>query len=301
VTHPVVTSVSLGAPTALTATAGNGFADVRWQPPASAPRGPVIEYQVLATQNAATVASQVVPGDIRRASLPGLTNGSTYSVSVVAIDTTGAGLAPTPVSVTPAATGPSVAVPSAPAGSIKAGDGFVTGSWSPSPFDGGSPITAYSVIAVDGGGTVRGWENVGPDVRSASVEGLTNGTTYTVDVLAWNSKGGGGLLTATAQPVVGTASRSPLAPLWVVVASGGAGAASVSWGPPPGDGGGPIKAYSVIATQGNNVVGWVNLGPLARSSTVTGLPSGANVNLYVVATNSKGFGTASAPIVLHVS
>jgi serine protease len=300
-THPVVTNVSLGAPTALAATAGNGFADVHWQPPTSAPRGPVIEYQVLAAQNGATVAAQLVAGDIRRASLPGLTNGSTYSISVVAIDTSGAGLVPTPVSVTPSATGPAVAVPAAPVGSVKAGDGFVTASWTPSPFDGGAPITAYSVIAVDGGGTVRGWENVGPDVRSASVDGLTNGTSYTVDVLAWNSKGGGALLTATAQPVAGTASKAPVAPLWVVVANGGAGAASVSWGPPPGDGGAPIKAYSVIATQGGKVVGWVNLGPLARTSTVTGLPSGTDVTMYVVATNAKGFGALSAPILFHVS
>jgi serine protease len=300
VTHPIVTSAILGAPTAVTAGPGNGFADVHWQPPTIAQRGPVVGYVILTTRNGAGAGWQFVAADVRQVSVPSLTNGTAYSVSVQAVDTSGGGIASTPVSVTPSASGSVATVPPAPAGSFKAGDGFVTGSWSAPATDGGAPIAAYSVIALDGGGTVRGWQNVSSDVRSASVDGLTNGTAYTVEVVAWNSKGASAALKASAQPAPGTASTGPQAPLWFAAAPGAAGAAGVSWGPPPGDGGAPVKGYSVIASRAGSVVAWVNVGSPARSTTLTGLPSGADVNIIVVGVNGRGFGTAPSPATVHI-
>jgi hypothetical protein len=303
--HPVVTGVVLPAPVSVAANAGKGFADVRWQPPASSPRGPVLAYMVQTSLNNATVSLQYVAADVRQVSVPSLTNGSTYAVSVAAVDAAGSGAVSNPVSVTPSATGPVAVVPPAPAavpgGTVKVGDGFVTASWAPPGSDGGSPLTAYSVIAIDGGGAVRGWQNVGTDVRSASIDGLTNGTAYTVEVVAWNAKGTGAPLAAPGQPAAGAPSTGPLAPLWVVASQSGPGAAAVSWGPPPGDGGSPIRGYSVIAMQGSTVVGWLNVAPSARSATVTRLPAGSNITMYVVATNARGFGTNPPPTTVHIT
>jgi hypothetical protein len=303
--HPVVTGMVLPPPTAVAANAGNGFADVHWQPPTTTPRGPVLAYMVQTSLNGATVSLQYVAADVRQISVPSLTNGSTYAISVAAVDAVGSGVPSNPVSVTPSAAGTAAVVPAAPtavsAGTVKVGDGFVTASWAPPATDGGSPITAYSVIAIDSGGAVRGWQNVGTDVRSASIDGLTNGTAYTVEVVAWNAKGIGAPLAAPGKPAAGTPSTGPLAPLWVVASQSGPGTAAVSWGPPPGDGGAPIRGYSVIAMQGSTVVGWLNLASSARSATVTKLPAGSNITIYVVATNAKGFGTTPPPTTVHIT
>jgi hypothetical protein len=53
--------------------------------------------------------------------------------------------------------------------------------------------------------------------------------------------------------------------------------------------------------QGSTVVGWLNVAPSARSATVTRLPAGSNITLYVVATNARGFGTNPPPTTVHIT
>jgi len=85
--------------------------------------------------------------------------------------------------------------PTAPAApgavSATAGDGSATVTWN-APYDGGSPITSYSVTPYIGSTaqapvTVSGT----PPVTSATVNGLTNGTAYTFTVAATNALGTG--------------------------------------------------------------------------------------------------------------
>ena len=64
--------------------------------------------------------------------------------------------------------------------------------WLPPAFDGGSPVTAYSVAATDTDtGALIAWVNLGPNARRAAVSGLITTHTYTIQVLAWNSSGPG--------------------------------------------------------------------------------------------------------------
>ena len=65
------------------------------------------------------------------------------------------------------------------------GSGSATVSWTAPADDGGSPITGYTVTASPGGQTVT----VAGSVRTATVTGLTNGTSYTFRVTATNAVG----------------------------------------------------------------------------------------------------------------
>lgn len=66
-----------------------------------------------------------------------------------------------------------------------AGSGSATLTWSPPAFAGGSAITGYTVTASPGGQT----ETVDGTTTSATITGLTNGTSYTFEVEATNEAG----------------------------------------------------------------------------------------------------------------
>src|SRR5205823_3891635 len=75
--------------------------------------------------------------------------------------------------------------PGVPTGvSAGAGDAQATVSWTAPAADGGSPITSYTV-------TSSGGQTATVTTTSATVTGLTNGTTYTFTVVATNAVGTG--------------------------------------------------------------------------------------------------------------
>ncbi|MCZ2829773.1 S8 family serine peptidase [Modestobacter sp. VKM Ac-2986] len=81
---------------------------------------------------------------------------------------------------------PAAGAPTAPAGiSTVPGDRRVEVSWSAADPN-GSPVTGYTVTATPGGATVRT-----DGATTATLTGLTNGTTYTVEVTATNAVGTG--------------------------------------------------------------------------------------------------------------
>jgi hypothetical protein len=106
-----------------------------------------------------------------------LTNGTTYSVSVTATNSLGAGIPSTEIQVVPA-TIPSV--PSAP--NAIAGDGAATVTWV-APANGGSAISAYTVSSSPGGATCTTSE------LSCVFSGLQNLSAYTFTVVATNAVG----------------------------------------------------------------------------------------------------------------
>ena len=77
-------------------------------------------------------------------------------------------------------------VPDAPTiGTATAGDGQATVSFTPSAYDGGLPITGYTVIATPGNITATGTSS------PITVTGLANGTEYTFTVKTSNAVGVG--------------------------------------------------------------------------------------------------------------
>jgi hypothetical protein len=80
--------------------------------------------------------------------------------------------------------------PSAPQNvTATAGDGKVKVTWEPPAFDGGSPITGYTVTASRNSSNVKA--NFGADATSGAIRTLINGKTYTVTVVAKNVNGAG--------------------------------------------------------------------------------------------------------------
>jgi outer membrane protein assembly factor BamB len=178
-----------------------------------------------------------------------------------------------------------VGLPGAPSGvSATAGDGQVTVGWTAPASSGGSAITGY-VLTPFVGASAQASTTVA-NVTSATVGGLTNGTTYTFTVAATSAFGTGPPSAASnAVTPVGL----PGAPT-NVRATAGDGMATVSFTPPSSDGGAPIVSYTVTATPGGQSV-----TTSGRVAWVTGLTNGTSYTFTVTATNAAGTGSASAP------
>ncbi|MFQ6172861.1 cell wall-binding repeat-containing protein [Oryzobacter sp. R7] len=164
-----------GPPTAVTATAGAAQAVVSWTAPVNTGGSTITGYRVTSSPGGitATTSGQTT------ATVTGLTNGTTYTFTVVAINAQGE-------SVSSAASNgvKPLGAPAAPAApTVAPGDSQATVSWT-APANGGSPITKYTVKAEPGGRTATT-----TGATSVVVTGLTNGTAYTFTVTATNAIG----------------------------------------------------------------------------------------------------------------
>jgi uncharacterized delta-60 repeat protein len=189
----VMTAVVPSAPTDLMVTPGNGQLEIAFTPGTDG-GSPITNY-AYSLDGGLTWTALNPADNSSPVTIPGLTNGTTYSVELRAVNDVGAGAASAPVSGTPIAP---ATVPAAPTGLVAtAGDGELTISFTPGN-DGGSPITNYA-YSTDGGLT---WTALNPADNSSpvTIPGLTNGTSYTVQLRAVNDVGAG----AASAPVTGT-------------------------------------------------------------------------------------------------
>ena len=272
-TGPGATSAAvigtIGVPTgpqAVAAAPENGSSTVSWTAPANDGGAVITGYTVTASPGTATCSTTSATS----CTLSGLTNGTTYTLSVTATNSAGTGPA-VGASVTPATT------PSVPLSiSASTGNGDVTVSWAASADDGGSPIMGYHVSTTPGG------ENCATSAAAVSctMRNLTNGTTYTFDVTAVNAMGAGAAGAVTAMPV-----GPPGAPQMVRTTFGD-GSSTVTWAAPASDGGSPITGYTVTANPGGATCSTTS----ATSCTLSGLTNGTPYTVNVTATNVLGTG-----------
>ncbi|MGO8943543.1 MAG: fibronectin type III domain-containing protein [Syntrophobacteraceae bacterium] len=173
--NPVIPGTAPGAPTAVTATPGNGQATVSFKLPRDG-TVPVTSCTVTSNPGGITVTESGIP-----ITVSGLANGTAYTFTVKATNAVGTGPASSPSkAVTPAT------VPGSPTDvTAKAGNASATVSFTPPASDGGSPITSYIVTSSPGGITASGPRS------PITVKGLTNGTSYTFTVQAINKIGTG--------------------------------------------------------------------------------------------------------------
>ena len=164
------------ASTALVATPGNGSVSVAFTEGADG--GAAISNHEYQLDDGAWVAfSPAVTSS--PVTIPGLTNGTSYSLRLRAVNSVGAGAASDPVSVTPRT------VPAAPTGLVAvAGDGSASVSFTPAA-TGGAAITRYQYRVGTGA-----WVDAG-STSPVTVTGLTNYVTTPVRVRAVNVAGPG--------------------------------------------------------------------------------------------------------------
>jgi hypothetical protein len=286
---------SPGAPTGVTATAGDGAAQVSWTAPVSDGGSAISSYTVTPFIGATAQTSVTVSGNPPAISttVNGLTNGTAYTFKVTASNALGSGTTSTASnSVTP------VGSPGAPTGvTATAGAGSAQVGWTAPVSDGGSAITSYTVTPFIGATAQTSVTVTGnPPATSTTVNGLTNGTTYTFTVTASNTIGTGSASTPSNSVTPAAPASAPDAPT-AVSATAGNSSAQVSWTAPANDGGSPITSYTVTPFIGATAQTPVTVtgNPPATSTTVNDLSNGTAYTFTVTATNTIGTGAASTP------
>jgi len=252
----------------------NGALAISWNPPIDNGGVPITSYTVTAT--AAGVTGSVVSctsqsGDSRNCVISNLSNGTPYTVSVVAGNDVGYSQSSVALQATPAA------VPTSPVNPRPTvGNAQISMRWDAAQ-DNGSPIVSYHVDLEPGG--------YGCDVTDLSFLGCTitqldNGISYSISVTATNAIGD----SAPAQ-VVGTATpRAIASPVQAVYVSAANNQATVSW-LPGFNGGSPIQSYQVTATPGGALC---QAAGNAAQCVIGNLVNGTQYTFIVVAVNAAG-------------
>jgi hypothetical protein len=172
----------LPAPTGLTAEAGNTCVNLTWNSVPGATDYNIYKNETIYISETSDFLDTVSASVYEQAyyDAAGLTNGITYYFAVSTINHGGESGISEAVSATP------MTVPGTATNiTAVAGNGQATVSFTAPTDNGGSPITKYIVTSNPGNITAEGTET------SITVTGLTNGTTYTFTVWAFNAVGRG--------------------------------------------------------------------------------------------------------------
>lgn len=259
------------APTGVTATPGNGKATVKWHAVTATPA--VTGYTATAAPGGATCTT----AGALACAISGLTNGTSYTVTVTATNGDGTSPPSSAAAVTPAT------VPGAPGGvTATAGSGQATVTWTAPASNGGATITHYVVSASGNDGQTCTWSS---GSLTCTVTGLVNGAQYTFTVTAQNAAGTGPASSQSnaVMPI------GPPPPPTAVSATAGDQQATVACGVPITNGGSAITSYTATASPGG-----AHASAPSCPITVTGLADGTTYTFTVTATNVHGTSAASA-------
>lgn len=186
----VVTSSSVvpdwtppSAPRSFAATASDGGVTLNWASPAASGSRSRLGYRVYWRTGADAYSSQDLSPTTTTITIPGLTNGMSYSFVVTAYTSAGEGVV-AQTTATPAA------LPGAPVSValVEASNSQVQLSWGAPSSDGGSPITGYRIRIWALGNVIRS-TLVAPTATSAVLTSLPNEVDIRADVHAVTSAG----------------------------------------------------------------------------------------------------------------
>ena len=218
------------------------------------------------------------------ATITGLTNGTQYTIRLIAVNNQGDGVPSPPVVLTPATT------PSAPS-IVSATAGVRTASISLTCVNGGQPILNY-LYSTNGGTTFTELSPAQPN-SPITISGLTNGFQYTFYIKARNIVGTG----AASSGVSVTLPDVPATGVAPTVQRDVSGSIQVTW-TAPFDGGLSITGYSVYAYNSSNISqgttldsSGIRMTPFDFNITtgvIGGLINGAPYTFKFTATNAAG-------------
>jgi large repetitive protein len=264
------------APTAVSAQREDSSATVSWTAPASDGGAAITSYSLTASPGGATATCTTGP-----CVLPGLTNGTAYTVALRATNSVGDS-AESAISnvVIPAA------VPDPPAGvAATRGNGAATITFAASMNNSGFAIISYTVTASPGG--VSATCASSPCV----VSGLTNGTTYTFTAYATNTVGNSAASSPSGSVIPAAVPGTPGA----LVATSGDGSARLSFDPPSGNGS-AITGYEASIDGGASWQALATTGLSPVHATIGGLTNGTSYQVEVRAVNGVGAGSATGSL-----
>ena len=268
-----------GAPTIGVVTTGDSQATVNFTAPTFNGGTAISSYQVVDAGHGVNFSC---PGTTSPCVVTGLTNGTTYDLTIVATNAVGDSAASSAVSVTPAT------VPDAPAiADLRVRGAAAVVTFGAPVGTGGAAIVGYEYRT--GNGAWRSLPTTGSGPYTGTITGLTPGASYTITLRAVNNAGGGPA-SAGATVLIPAVPGAPGG----VSATAGAGRATVAFTAPGSDGGSAITTYTATARPGRATATCT-----ASPCTVTGLDNGTSYTFTVRAANAIGDSAesvASAPV-----
>ncbi|MEN9965104.1 MAG: hypothetical protein RJA60_101 [Actinomycetota bacterium] len=282
--------VAPSTPAAPTATLGDGQVALTWTAPASGGSA-ITDYEIDYSSDNGMNWSTFSDGLSATASatVTGLTNGTSYKFRIRAVNSAGTSSSSVASSaVTPAA------VAGAPTNVVgNFGNAQAAISWTAPATSNGSAITDYTIQYSSNGGT--SWStfaHTASTATSATVTGLTNGTSYTFKVAAVNGVGTSSYSTVSSAIIPATL---PATISGAPTAQAGDQAVTVSWTAPAANGC-AITDYDVEVTGDNGATysTFTHSPSNATSQTVTGLTNGTSYRFRVAAANCAGTATFSS-------
>ena len=280
-----------GAPVNVHATGAAASSQVAWSAPVNN-GGSAITIYTASAFTTLTGGSAVATCSSSSLScvISGLTNDTTYYVSVTATNAAGMGPASNPrVSSLP------VALPGPPTlTALTAGDAFLSVPFTAGTQDSNNPITGYQ-YSTDGGVT---WLAATGSTSPITVSNLTNGTAYSVELRATSADGPGAA--SNAEPGTPYAAPDPTANATTSYVAG-SGQVTVTW-VAPNSNGAAISSYTVTAFSA--AIGGTQITTCTTSTlscTLSGLSNGTTYYISIQSVNvHTEYSLRSSPRILVV-
>ncbi|MGI9256227.1 MAG: fibronectin type III domain-containing protein [Salinispira sp.] len=268
------------APTDLKLAVGNGSLTATWDSPGNTGNSAISAYHLRYREDDSRDWTEIIIGIGTSHTITELTNGTSYTVQVRAVNAQGAGGWSPSAAATPAT------VPAAPTvPEILAGNGeLVVLLWKLSGDTGGSPIMGYHLRyrEVDSGG----WMEITSGITGTynhTITGLINGSSYEVQARFVNAAGAG----AWSSSSIAMPASAPSAPEAPTLAAGN-NQLTASWTVPTNNGGSAITGYTLLYTDDSTNSHTIIEGITSTSYTITGLVNGRTYTVLLLAENAGG-------------
>jgi hypothetical protein len=169
------------------------------------------------------------------------------------------------------------------------GNAQVSLSWSTPTYNGGASISDYTIeYSSNSGSSWSTFSRTASTSTSATITGLTNGTSYLFRVTPINSQGSGVVSSNSSAVTPFTTADAPT----INAISVSNQTLSVAFSAPSSNGGNTITNYQYSTNGGSS---WTTRSPTSTSSpiAITGLTNGTSYSVLIRAINSAGNGTSS--------